>query len=316
MPHGLCGFPHNGSIAVSTDIHSMADLSTFALVAEHKGFRQAARASGHSASALSEAVRRLEQQLGIRLLLRTTRSVTPTEAGALLLTRLRPALAEVAGALDVLNELRASPRGTLRLNVPVSAARFFLPPMIDRFLAAYPDITLDLIVDNNFVDVVASACDAGIRYGERLEQDMIAVPIGPRTQRFAVAAAPGYLARRGVPLHPRDLLQHACLRGKFLSGAIYPWEFARDGQSLTVEPSGPLIVTPTAADVMVSAAVAGLGVIYLFEEWLAPHIAAGELVPVLEDWWLRFPGPFLYYSGRRHLPAPLRAFIDFIQAPQ
>jgi DNA-binding transcriptional LysR family regulator len=300
---------------MTTDIHSMADLSTFALVAQHRGFRQAARASSQSASALSEAVRRLENRLGIRLLLRTTRSVTPTEAGALLLSRLRPALNEVASALDVLNDLRDSPRGTLRLNVPVSAARFFLQPMVDQFLSAYPEIMLELVVDNNFVDVVASGCDAGIRYGERLEQDMIAVPIGPRTQRFALAAAPAYLARRGVPEHPRDLLQHACLRGKFLSGAIHPWEFERDGQTLSVEPNGPLIVTPTVADLAVSAAVAGHGVIYLFEEWLAPYMASGQLQPVLQDWWLTFPGPFLYYSGRRHLPAPLRAFIDFIQSP-
>ncbi|WP_034299290.1 LysR family transcriptional regulator [Herbaspirillum sp. RV1423] len=300
---------------MTTDIHSLADLSTFALVVQHQGFRQAGRASGQSASALSEAVRRLENKLGIRLLLRTTRSVTPTEAGALLLSRLRPALDDVANALDILNDLRDSPRGTLRLNVPVSAARFFLQPLVNKFIDAYPEIMLELVVDNNFVDVVASGCDAGIRYGERLEQDMIAVPIGPRTQRFAVAAAPTYLARRGVPQHPRDLLQHACLRGRFLSGAIYPWEFERDGQTLTVEPGGPLIVTPTVADLAVSAAVAGHGLIYLFEEWLEPYMTSGQLQPVLQDWWLSFPGPFLYYSGRRHLPAPLRAFIDFIQSP-
>jgi DNA-binding transcriptional LysR family regulator len=300
---------------MNQDIHSLGDLAAFTLVAQHKGFRQAARVSRQSASALSEAVRRLEQQLGIRLLLRTTRSVTPTEAGALLLSRLQPALNEVASALDLLNDLRNSPRGTLRLNVPVNAARFFLQPIVDQFLRAYPQIVLDLVVDNNFVDVVASGCDAGIRYGERLEQDMIAVPIGPRTQRFAVAAAPSYLERHGVPEHPRDLLQHACLRGKFLSGAVPAWEFERDGKTLSVEPSGPLIVTPTAADMTVSAAVAGHGLIYLFEEWLAPYIASGQLQPVLRDWWQSFPGPFLYYSGRRHLPAPLRAFIDFIQAP-
>ncbi|MES2740141.1 MAG: LysR family transcriptional regulator [Pseudomonadota bacterium] len=300
---------------MSSELHPIADLSTFALVARHKGFRQAARACGQSASAMSEAVRRLENQLGIRLLLRTTRSVTPTEAGTLLLSRLRPALDQVSGALDVLNALRDSPRGTLRLNVPVSAARLFLQPLVNRFLDAYPDIVLDLVIDNNFVDVVASACDAGIRYGERLEQDMIAVPIGPRSERFALAAAPAYLARRGVPEHPRDLLRHACLRGKFLSGAVYPWEFERDGQTLTVEPSGPLIVTPTVADLAVSAAVAGHGVIYLFEEWLAPYLASGQLQPVLQEWWLSFPGPFLYYSGRRHMPAPLRAFVDFIQGP-
>lgn len=300
---------------MSTDLSSMADLSTFALVAQHRGYRQAARASGQSASALSEAVRRLENRLGIRLLLRTTRSVTPTEAGELLLGRLRPALQDVASALDVLNDLRDSPRGTLRLNVPVSAARFFLQPLVNQFLTAYPDILLDIVVDNNYVDVVASGCDAGIRYGEKLEQDMIALPIGPRTQRFAVAAAPSYLAQRGLPQHPRDLLQHACLRGKFLSGALYPWEFERDGQTLTVEPGGPLIVTPTVADLAVSAAVAGHGIIYLFEEWLAPFLASGQLQQVLQDWWLRFPGPYLYYSGRRHLPAPLRAFVDFIQSP-
>ena len=297
-----------------TDPHSLSDLSTFALVVQHGGFRQAARASGQSASALSESLRRLENQLGIRLLLRTTRSVTPTEAGALLLSRLRPALSQVASALDILNELRASPRGTLRLNVPVSAARFFLQPLIDRFMTAYPDILLDIVVDNNFVDVVASGCDAGIRYGERLEQDMIAIPIGPRTQRFAVAAAPSYLARRGVPEHPRDLLDHACLRGKFLSGAMPPWEFERDGQTLSVEPNGPLIVTYTAADLTLSAAVAGHGIIYLFEEWLEPYMTAGQLQPILQDWWMTFPGPYLYYSGRRHLPAPLRALVDFIQA--
>jgi DNA-binding transcriptional LysR family regulator len=293
----------------------MTDLSTFALVAQHAGFRQAARVSGQSASQMSEAVRRLEQQLGIRLLVRTTRSVMPTEAGALLLTRLRPALAEVAGALDVLNDLRDTPRGALRLNVPVSAARLFLPELINRFMTLYPDIVVELVVDNNYVDLAASGCDAGIRYGERMEQDMFALPIGPRTERFAVAAAPAYLARRGVPGHPRDLLGHACLRGRFLSGVTYPWEFARDGETITVDPRGPLIVTPGSSDLAIGAAVAGHGIIYLFEQWLAPQLASGELVPVLPDWWLAFPGPFLYYSGRRHLPAPLRAFIDFIRTP-
>ena len=292
----------------------MADLAAFAQVAQHHGFRQAARLSGQSASAMSEAVRRLERQLGIRLLERSTRSVTPTEAGALLLARLRPALDEVTSALDVLNDLRDSPRGSLRLNVPVNAARFFLQPMVDQFLRAYPHIRVELVVDNNFVDIVASGCDAGIRYGERLEQDMIAIPIGPRTQRFAVAGSPSYLARRGVPAHPRELLQHDCLLGKFLSGAIPAWEFERDGQKVSVEPGGPIIVTPTAFDFAVSLAIAGHGLVYLFEEWLQPHIDAGQLQPVLEDWAMPFPGPFLYYAGRRHLPAPLRAFIDFVQA--
>ena len=299
---------------MNPDTPSMMDLAAFALVAKHQGFRQAARSSGQSASALSEALRRLEQQLGIRLLERSTRSVTPTAAGVLLLARLRPALDDVSNALDVLNDLRDSPRGSLRLNVPVSAARFFLVPMVDQFLRAYPQIRVELVVDNNFVDVVASGCDAGIRYGERLEQNMIAIPIGPRTQRFAVAGSPSYLARRGVPAHPRELLQHDCLLGKFLSGAIPPWEFERDGQKVSVEPGGPIVVTPTAFDFAVSLAIAGHGLVYLFEEWLQPHIDAGQLQPVLQDWAMPFPGPFLYYAGRRHLPAPLRAFIDFVQA--
>ena len=300
---------------IRTDNYSMVDLAAFALVAEHKGFRQAARVSMQSASTLSEAVRRLEQQLGIRLLLRTTRSVTPTEAGILLLNRLRPALNEVADAVDTLNDLRNSPRGSLRLNVPESAARFFLKSIVNQFMSAYPQITLELVVDNNFVDVFASGCDAGIRYGERLQLDMIAVPIGPLKQRFAVAASPNYLKEHGVPKHPKDLLQHACLRGKFLSGSIPPWEFERDGQKLIVEPNGPLIVTPTAADLAVNVAIEGHGLVYLFEEWLQPYFESGRLQPVLKDWWLSFPGPFLYYSGRRHLPAPLRAFIDFIKLP-
>lgn len=291
---------------------SLADLASFALVARHQGFRQAARAAGQSASMHSEAVRRLEQQLGLRLLLRTTRSVSPTEAGALLLSRLRPALAEVAGALDVLNDLRDTPRGTLRLNVPVIAARLFLPDLVNRFLAVYPNIVLDLVVDNNFVDLVAGGFDAGIRYGEHLEQDVIAVPIGPRSQRYAYAAAPAYLARRGVPAHPRDLLEHACVRLRFLSGAMAPWEFERDGQVVSVTPGGPLIVTPTSYELGIAAAVAGHGVIALFEETLAPYFATGQLQAVLDDWWPRFSGPYLYYAGRRHLPAPLRAFIDFV----
>ncbi|MGI4849646.1 MAG: LysR family transcriptional regulator [Janthinobacterium lividum] len=298
---------------MAAEVSSMADLSAFVQVARHQGFRQAARVGGMSPSALSEAVRRLENQLGIRLLMRTTRSVTPTEAGQLLLKRLAPALDEVASALEGLNDLRDTPRGTLKLNVPVSAAHLFLQPIITAFMAAYPDITLEIVVDNHFVDLVASQCDAGIRYGERMEQDMIAIPIGPRTERFALVAAPAYLARRGVPSHPRELLDHACLRARFLSGAIHPWEFRRDDQFLSIDPGGPLIVTPTAADLTISAAVAGHGLLYLFEAWLQPHLASGALVPVLQDWWLSFPGPFLYYAGRRHVPAPLRAFVDFIQ---
>jgi DNA-binding transcriptional LysR family regulator len=293
----------------------LTDLNAFLAVARAKGFRDGARASGNSASGLSEAVRRLETQLGVRLLNRTTRSVVPTEAGQRLLERLGPALNEVQAALEVVSGFRSRPAGTLRLNVPVSAARLALPAIVPPFLAAYPEIRLEVIADDSFVDVLAAGCDAGIRYDERLEQDMIAVPIGPRVQRFATAASPAYLDRYGRPQHPRDLLNHACLRGRFSSGVVTPWEFECDGEVVRVDPSGPLLVQIGAAtDLAVDAAIAGTGVIYLFEDWLRPHLDSGTLEPVLEPWWQRFSGPFLYYPGRRLLPAPLRAFVDFIKS--
>ncbi|CDN52566.1 Putative HTH-type transcriptional regulator YcaN [Neorhizobium galegae bv. officinalis bv. officinalis str. HAMBI 1141] len=292
----------------------LGDLNAFVAVARAGGFREGARATGSSASGLSEAVRRVEAQLGVRLLNRTTRSVVPTEAGAGLLARLTPALTEVDAALDVINRFRDKPAGALRLNVPVSAARLVLPAIIPAFLAAYPDIRLEIVADDNFVDVLAAGCDAGIRYDERLEQDMIAVPIGPRLQRFAAAASPAYLDRHGRPDHPRDLLGHACIRGRFASGAMILWEFERDGEVVRVDPTGPLIVQVGAAtDLAVDAAIAGTGIMSLFEDWLRPHLDNGSLEPVLEPWWQQFSGPFLYYPGRRLVPAPLRAFIDFIK---
>ncbi len=290
----------------------LGDLAAFMAVARAGGFRDGARASGGSASSLSEAVRRLEARLGVRLLNRTTRSVAPTEAGARLLERLGPALQEVEAALDVVNGFRDRPAGTLRLNVPISAVRLVLPAIVPPFLAAFPDILLDVIAEDGFVDVLAEGCDAGIRYDERLEQDMIAVPIGPRRQRFATAASPGYLGRHGRPEHPRELLDNACLRGRFASGAMTAWEFERGGEIVRVEPNGPLIVRAGGAtDLAVDAALAGTGIIHLFEDWLRPHLDSGALEPVLESWWQPFSGPFLYYPGRRQLPAPLRAFVDF-----
>jgi DNA-binding transcriptional LysR family regulator len=291
------------------------DLNAFLAVVRAKGFREGARASGGSASGLSEAVRRLEAQLGVRLLHRTTRSVVATEVGQHLAQRLAPALNEVEAAVDVVNGFRTRPAGTLRLNVPVSAARLVLPAIVPRFLDAYPEIRLEILADDKFVDVLATGCDAGIRYDERLEKDMIAVPIGPRIQRFATAASGAYLDRRGRPKHPRDLLGHACLRGRFSSGAMTPWEFERNGKIVRVDPSGPLLVQIGAAtDLAVDAAVAGTGIVYLFEDWLRPHLDSGALEPVLEPWWQNFSGPFLYYPGRRHLPTPLRAFVDFIKS--
>ena len=291
----------------------LADLQALVAVVRARGFRDAARATGSSASTLSEAVRRLERRLAVRLLTRTTRSITLTEAGARLLERLGPALDEVEAALDVVNGLRDRPAGTLRLNVPVSAARLVLPDIVPAFLAAFPDIRLEVTAEENLVDVFAAGCDAGIRYEERLEQDMIAIPIGPRWQHAVTAASPAYLARHGRPAHPRDLLHHACLRGRFASGAMTPWEFEKDGEVLNVEVTGPLVVRIGATtDLAVDAALAGVGIIHLFEQWLQPHLDSGALEPVLQDWVRPFTGPFLYYPSRRYMPAPLRAFVDFI----
>lgn len=293
----------------------LGNLSAFVAVARAGGFREAARRSGRSASGLSEAIRRLEAELGVRLLNRTTRSVVPTDAGQGLLERLGPALSEVDAALDVVNGYRGRPAGTLRLNVPVSVARLVLPDIVSPFLAAYPDIRLEVITEESFVDVIASGCDAGIRYDERLEQDMIAVPIGPREQRFASAAAPSYLDRHGRPEHPRDLLEHVCLRHRFPSGVMYPWEFEREGELVRVDPPGPLVVTAGgASDLAVEAAIGGTGIVSLFEDWLRAYLDSGALEPVLEPWWQSFSGPFLYYPGRRLVPAPLRAFLDFVRA--
>jgi DNA-binding transcriptional LysR family regulator len=293
---------------------NLGDLTAFVSVARAGGFRDGARQSGVSASGLSEAVRRLEAQLGVRLLNRTTRSVVATEAGERLLERLTPALSEIEAAIDVAHGLRNRPAGTLKLNVPVSAARLVLPAIVPAFLAAYPDIRMEVIADESFVDVLAAGCDAGIRYGERLEQDMIAVPIGPRHQRFSLGAAPAYLDRRGRPEHPRDLLSHTCLQGRFPSGAPITWEFERDGEVVKIDVTGPLTVSVGGAtDLLVDAAIAGIGLVLLFEDWLHPLFESGALEPVLEPWWQSFEGPYLYYPGRRLVPAPLRAFVDFIK---
>ena len=293
----------------------LSDLNSFLAVVRARGFREAARASGTSASTLSESVRRLEAALGVRLLHRTTRSVTPTEAGARMVARLTPALQEVVAALDEAGELRDGIGGSLRLNVPISAARLVLPSILPGFLAAHPGVRIEIVADDGFVDVLAAGCDAGIRYDERLEQDMIAVPIGPRVQRFATAASPAHLDRFGRSVHPGDLLGHPCILGRFASGRLTaPWEFERDGEVIRVEPTAWLVVgVGGATDLGMDVAAAGVGVVHIFEDWLRPHIASGALEPVLEEWWQPFSGPFLYHSSARLVPPALRAFIDYVR---
>jgi DNA-binding transcriptional LysR family regulator len=290
----------------------LSDLSAFVAVARARGFRPAALTRGVSPSALSDAIRRLERQLGVRLLNRTTRSVTPTEAGQRLLERLVPAFGEIAGALDTVNSFRDSPTGTLRLNVPSIVASEILPALIPDFLNAHPGITLEVESNDTFIDVLAAGFDAGIRYDERIEKDMVAIPIGPRKQRFIAAAAPRYLDAHGEPRHPRDLLEHACIRHRFGSGVLPAWEFERNGELIRITPNGPLI--GTTIDLERSAAIAGLGIVYSFDEFLRPAIEAGTLVPILAKWWQTFRGPFLYYASQTHMPGPLRAFVDFVRA--
>lgn len=289
------------------------DVRIFAAVADAGGFREASRGSGTSASRASGAVRRLESAVGVRLLHRTTRSVTPTEAGLSLLERLRPALAEVDAALDAVGGSRERPAGTIRLNVPTIAAQVVLPKLLPPFLASHPEVRIEVRAEDDLVDVLAAGCDAGIRYRETLEKDMIAVPIGAREQRYALGASPAYLERCGRPRHPRDLLEHACLRLRFASGPLVPWEFERDGEVLEVQPQGPLTVNLGGADLVIGAATEGSGVLYLFEDRLRPYFASGALKPILRRWWLRFSGPYLYFPSRRHMPAAFRAFVDYVR---
>lgn len=260
-------------------------LQAVAAVAKAGGFREAARVTGSNASRLSDAVRRAEQQLGVRLFHRSTRTVVLTEVGRTLMDRLLPAMSEVDAALDDINRYRETPAGTLRLHVPVSAARLVLPFIVPAFLARYPDIQLDIVAESNVQDVFREGCDAGIRYDECLEQDMVALPIGPRQQRFAVAAAPAYLDRNGRPEHPHDLLHHRCIRGRYATGVTPEWEFEREGEIIRIQVNGPLVLSIGSA-MDLATAIAGGGIVYLFEEWLRPAIDSGELEAILTPWWL------------------------------
>jgi len=291
----------------------LSDVVLFAAVVEAGGFRAAAERRGVSPSSLSDRIRRLERDLDVRLLHRTTRSVTPTETGTRLLERLRPALAEIDAAFNDLDDGAHRPVGTLRLNVPVPTARFVLPALIPGFLARHPGVTVEVAMDNTHIDVLAAGYDAGVRYEESLARDMIAVPIGPRKQRFVAAAAPAYLAVHGTPEHPRELTAHRLIGHRFESGKLAIWELGQGEGSVRIVPQGPLLTS--SQDLEVAAAVAGTGIIYTFEEYLRPLLDSGRLLPVLEAWWQWFDGPYLYYNDRRHVPAPLRAFIDFLRQP-
>ncbi len=290
----------------------LADLEAFAAVAELRSFLKAAALRGISATSLSDAMRRLEAGLGVRLLTRTTRSVTLTDAGQQLLARLSPALGDIASMLDGLGQAGDTPSGTLRLNVPGIVARYILPPIVVRFLQAHPRVSIEIVAEDVYSDVFAKGFDAGVRYDERLELDMIAVPLGPRSQRFIAVASPDYLKIHGTPSHPEDLLKHTCIRHRFLSGVMPTWEFEREGVVVRIDP--PSVVITNSLDISRAAAVAGLGIMSSFSEFTEAEVASGTLRPVLEDWLAPFSGPFIYYPSRKHMPPPLRAFLDFIKA--
>jgi DNA-binding transcriptional LysR family regulator len=287
----------------------LRDLDAFVAVARTRNFRRAALEQRVSVSSLSQRLRDMEERLGVRLMNRTTRSVALTEAGELLLSRIGPAMGDIGGALDQVRGLRGVPAGRLRINAPPPAIDLVLAPMVTPFLRAHPQIDLEIVAESSFVDIVATGFDAGVRYGEHLARDMIALSLsGP--QRYAVVASPDYVARHGKPRHPKDLLDHRCIRIRFGRGALLEWEFEKAGKVVKVSPPPKLIANYPG--LVRRAAHDGFGFWLIFEGYVSEEIKSGALVSVLDDWCAPFPGPFLYYPSRRQPPPPLAAFIAFV----
>ena len=289
---------------------TLLDLTALVSIVAHRSFRKAADEMGLSPSSLSHTVRTLEAQLGVRLLNRTTRSVAATEAGDRLVARLKPVLRDLDQALDEVDAFRTRPSGTLRINAGEIAARMLVKSVIPRFLALYPEMAVDLVAEGRLIDIVADGFDAGVRLGEQVPQDMIAVRFGGET-RFVAVAAPAYLAGRPYPQTPDDLKHHACIRFRLPSGKLFRWEFARHDQEITVDVPGAL--TLDHVELMTEAAAEGLGIAYVSERTARPYTERGQLVTLLDDWCPRIPGLFLYYPSRRHVPLGLKAFIAMLK---
>jgi DNA-binding transcriptional LysR family regulator len=285
-------------------------MAAFLAVADDRSFTKAAKRLGVTQSALSHAIRRLEEQVGVRLLARTTRSVAPTEAGDALLAELRPALNGIRGALDRIGGMRDTPRGHVRLLVPRLAAMSVLGPKLAEFARKYPDVVLDVSTDETRLDLVAGGFDAGVQYGEFIAQDMVAVRVS-RDHRPVIVGSPAYFAEHPTPVVPHDLLQHRCINYRHGSGEIYRWELDKGDQSLVVAVKGPLITNDIA--LLTRAALDGVGLVWMSDEQAAPHLARGALVRVLEDWCPPFPGFFLYYPSRRQQPAALTALVETLR---
>lgn len=297
---------------VSLDPDLLPAMAAFVRVARLGSFTAAAAALAVSPSAISQTIRQLEQRLGVRLLQRTTRRVGLSEAGAALLARVEPALTEIGAAADDARQQREMPAGTLRITTSYSAAATALQPVLVEFMRLYPSICVDVAVDDRFTDLIAEGFDAGLRLGEALQRDMVAIPItGP--MRMVVAGTPDYFARHGKPKLPRDLQAHACLHYRFgPAGQVYRWEFMHAARQVTVDTGVALIANDKA--LLHQAALAGLGLLYEFEALLRAPLASGHLVTVLDEWLPPFDGFYLYYPGRRLMPAKLRVFVDFLKA--
>ena len=290
----------------------LADLAIFAAVAEARSFTRAAARLGRSQPALSQTVRRLEERLRLRLLTRTTRSVAPTPAGEQLLATLRPAFGDIEARLEALGELREQPSGSLRLTAGRHAAETVLWPALLRLAERYPDVTVEVVVSAALVDIVAERFDAGIRLGEQVAKDMVAVRIGPDL-RMAVVGSPGYFARHGVPETPHDLTRHRCGNIRLpTAGGLYAWEFERDGRAVNVRVDGPFVVNDM--DPLVEAALRGAVLAMVMEDMVAPTVADGRLVRVLDDWCPPFPGYHLYYPSRRHPSSAFTALLHELRS--
>jgi DNA-binding transcriptional LysR family regulator len=292
---------------------ALTELEAVLALARQRSFRAAAGELGVSTSALSHTIAALETRIGVRLFNRTTRSVSLTEAGEQFVTDVAPAVSAIRNAMEQAGTHRDTPSGTLRINATTTAARQLMTPIILEYLRRYPDMTVDIVTERRLVDIVADGFDAGIRWAESVPRDMIAVPLGP-SDRFAVVGAPGYFAEHPAPRTPHDLTAHRCIRIRLPSGRIYPWEFERRGETLSVDVRGPLILDEAA--LMLDAARAGVGLVYLSEWNVAADLADGSLERVLEGWTPPFCGLCLYYPGRRHVPAGLRALVDLIRETQ
>jgi DNA-binding transcriptional LysR family regulator len=287
-------------------------LRAFVAVAEALNFTRAAEKLGVSSSALSQLVRSLEERVGVRLLQRNTRSVSLTEAGDRLFQRVKPAVEELGAAIGQTSHLREQPVGLVRIHCFRTAADLYVRPILRSFHEAYPDVVLDITVDDEVVDVVEGRFDAAIRIGEVIEKDMVAVRLGPDLRQVAVAS-PDYLARRGSPQHPRDLLSHQCIGWRWPGHERpYKWEFLENGQWFEVAVEGPIIAN--SKEFCLQAALDGVGIAFPTDQLSAPHVVAGRLVPLLERWSAPFPGFYLCFPAQRQMAPPLRAFIDAVRS--